>query len=211
MFSLQRCRRTARRILVVSGLGVCSALLTSACADNALLNPNQSEANRALARSIANDTCRAVPSTLNAPDNRASDVLLDEGGDYEPITPDEPLDKAVSDECDDEYNYLIARCRTLKKWLDRKICYVAAMDWWINCKYPWKTCDDESAADVQPIDSGGSEECDGDPSGGGTGSTGGDPSPEPSGSNCGYETWEISYDGGITWQYWGEIWTCVTE
>jgi hypothetical protein len=25
--------------------------------------------------------------------------------------------------------------------------------------------------------------------------------------SCGYKDWEISYDGGITWQYWGTFWT----
>ena len=29
-------------------------------------------------------------------------------------------------------------------------------------------------------------------------------------SSCGYEVWEISYDGGKTWQYWGTFWTCYT-
>ena len=40
--------------------------------------------------------------------------------------------------------------------------------------------------------------------GGGYGGGGG------GGSSCGYEVWEISYDGGQTWQYWGTFWTCYT-
>jgi hypothetical protein len=37
--------------------------------------------------------------------------------------------------------------------------------------------------------------------GGGGGGGGG-------GGSCGYEVWEISYDGGSSWGYWGTFWTC---
>ena len=31
------------------------------------------------------------------------------------------------------------------------------------------------------------------------------------GGFCSYEVWEISYDGGSTWQYWGTFWTCQNQ
>ena len=43
--------------------------------------------------------------------------------------------------------------------------------------------------------SGGGSAGDGSGSGGGS-------------SQCGMVVWEISYDGGSTWQYWGTFWTC---
>ena len=39
---------------------------------------------------------------------------------------------------------------------------------------------------------------------GGTGSTGG----PGAGQLCSYQEWEISYDGGVTWEYYGTFWTC---
>jgi hypothetical protein len=31
------------------------------------------------------------------------------------------------------------------------------------------------------------------------------------GGSCGYEVWEISYDGGSSWDYWGTFWTCQNQ
>jgi len=41
--------------------------------------------------------------------------------------------------------------------------------------------------------------------GGGGGGGGG----SPGGGSCSYEVWEISYDGGASWSYWGTFWTCI--
>jgi hypothetical protein len=46
---------------------------------------------------------------------------------------------------------------------------------------------------------------DGSGGGGGGGSGGG------GGESCSYQVWEISYDGGQTWDYYGTFWTCVSE
>jgi hypothetical protein len=44
--------------------------------------------------------------------------------------------------------------------------------------------------------------------GGGGGGYGGGGGGGGGGGSCSYEVWEISYDGGSSWQYWGTFYTC---
>jgi hypothetical protein len=52
-------------------------------------------------------------------------------------------------------------------------------------------------------------DCDGYGGSGGDGSGGGGTG-GGTGSACSWQDWEISYDGGVTWEYWGTFWTCIT-
>ena len=66
---------------------------------------------------------------------------------------------------------------------------IAIADYY-NCKHP------------PPTYGGGGGGGDGGGYGGGAGGGGG------GGGSCSYEVWEISYDGGSSWEYWGTFWTC---
>lgn len=224
MRTISSCLRWVRRAVLLSGLSICAALVTSACYDNPIVGP---PSDRAVAHTAFHgDTCRVAISLFSAPRERTSDLYLDDTGDFEPIEADEPLDMAGGDYCTDEYNRLIAKCRTLRKKVDRAICYAAAMDWYVNCKYPWDKCGEQDA-NIVPGDLArlsttsstrtGSRDllthplsdvvdpigpCDlgnGTPAGAG----GGTDYP-----GCSYEMWEISYDGGLTWEFFGWVWVC---
>jgi hypothetical protein len=157
--------------------------------------------------------CASRPASLS-PRDKASLDEYEEG--FEEITSDEPEGDEYAnsgDHCYDEYLKIIAACRKLPKKVDRAICYAAAMDWYVNCKFPMPSCKKSvTTLHAVPIVGEGSSRsddestCDTDPGSGGSGGTGGG-----TGEDCQWEDWEISYDGGMTWEYWGTYWVCYED
>lgn len=190
--------RFPRRFGGVAVVAFCFALVVTACRDYAIVGPSVGSASD-LATTMASGS--ACQKTRSLSPTVAGDVMLSSDGTFEEVTSDEPVGDEVysgNSYCDQEYARLIAGCRKLPKKVDRAICYSAAMVWYADCLYPTsRSCGGPSEMTCDDGGTGG---------GGGGGGDGGG-----GGGYCHYEKWEISYDGGYTWEDWGNIWTCADQ
>jgi hypothetical protein len=189
--------RLLRRSSIAAAVGLCVVLVVAGCREDAIVAPSAKSATDILMTGLSHSPCKATGPSLSP--HVEGDVLTMGDGAIDPIGADEPTGDEVSSSnsyCDQEYRRLITGCRKLASRVNRAICYAASMDWYASCLHPQAPgrCGG-TALDGTAIDD---SQCTDD---NGAGGGGVDPV-------CGFEEWEISYDGGATWEDLGFIWTC---